>query len=51
MDAHWSFVGGKERETPTNVSLPFHHVSVSLFFNVSLCPFSRSAAVICGSRQ
>lgn len=49
MDAHWSFVKGKERQTPTNAFPFFCCFLFSLFFNVSLCPFRLS--VICGSGQ
>lgn len=41
----------KEREYPTNASPPFYHFLFLSSFNVSLCPFSLSAAVICGSRR
>lgn len=38
MDAQWSFVGGKERETPTNAPPPplfYHFLVLSLFFLMS----------------
>lgn len=36
MDAHWSFVGEKERETPANASPPFNIFCFSLFHHLPL---------------